>query len=343
MDVQALLQSPERALGRPCLIAGSDWVRLEECRDAVRRAARAAGIDQLERIDAAQKSFDWLELAQLSISPGLFASRRLLDLRLGSSKLPKPAQEILDEILARADPDLQLLLSVPEWSRAIEAEGWIKRFARHGQVVSMWPLKPTELPRWLGMRAQRAGVQLDREALELLIWRTDGNLLAATQELDKLALARPDARWTAATLGEFVADSARFDVFRLVDEALAGKPLQMRRVLHALRAEGEHPARLLPWISRQLELMVGLVQQAQQAPAGVRDWLRGQRVFDPRAGVLMQAVRRHTPAAWEQLWMDIRAVERAAKGYSTNPPWLELERLLLRLALPAAQAVRFAA
>jgi DNA polymerase-3 subunit delta len=338
-----LLQAPERVLGRPCLIAGSDWVRVEECRDAVRRAARAAGIDQVERIDATQKAFDWLELAQLSISPGLFANRRLLDLRLGSAKLTKPAQQIMDEILERADPDLQLLVSVPEWSRQIEAEGWIKRFARHGQLVSMWPLKPTELPRWIGMRAQRAGVQLEADALELLIWRTDGNLLAAAQEVEKLALAKPGARWSAATLGEFVADSARFDVFRLVDEALAGKPLQMRRVLHALRAEGEHPARLLPWIARQLEMMVGLVEQMHRERSGARDWLRAQRVFDPRAGVLMQAAGRHSPAVWERLWMDMRAVDQSAKGHSPKPPWLELERLLLRVALPPVQASRFAA
>jgi DNA polymerase-3 subunit delta len=290
------------------------------------------------------KGFDWIEVSRISVSPGLFATRRVLDLRLGSARLTKPAQQILSEILERSDPDLQLLVSLPEWSRQVEAESWIKSFARHGNVYSMWPLKPSELAPWLAGRAQRGGVQLDKEALELLLWRTDGNLLAATQELQKLALARPQGRWTAAQLDAHVADSARFDVFRLVDEALYGNALQMRRVLRALRAEGEQPARLLPWIIRQIELMVGLAQKLQEGPPGaLRDWLRGERVHEPRASRLTQAVTRHSAAQWEQLWMDMREVDRASKGHSALTPWLALERLLLRVALPAGQARRFAA
>lgn len=344
MDVQALLQAPDRALGKACLIAGAEWVRLEECRDALRQAARQAGFDQLLQVDTSLKAFDWIEVAQLSVSPGLFASRRLLDLRLGSAKLSKPAQEILGELLERADPDLQLLVSLPEWSRQVEAEAWIKRFAQHGRVYSMWPLKPAEVSGWLASRAQRSGVQLDKEAMELLVWRTDGNLLAATQELQKLALARPQARWTAAALDAHVTDSARFDVFRLVDEALYGNALQMRRVLRALCAEGEQPARLLPWVLRQLEVMVGLAHKlAETGASAARDWLRAERVFEPRAGRLVQAVSRHSAAVWEQLWMAMRDVDLAAKGHSEQPSWLALERLLLRIALPTGMAARFAA
>lgn len=342
-EESSLLRAPERLIGRPCLLASSESVRLEACRDALRMAARAAGYAQTERIDASERQFDWNELARVSVSPGLFAERRLLDLRLGSGKLPKEAQLILQEILQRADPDLQLLLSLPEWSRAVERESWIREFARHGQVVSMWPLKAKDLPGWLSQRARGLQLQLQPDALELLLWRTDGNLLAATQALEKLALTHPGKNWDQAALAEQVADDARFSVFRLIEEAIGGQPLKMRRVLHALRAEGEEPARLMHWLTQQLTVMAELASHASGNAALARDWLRSQRVFEPLASIMLSAHRRHSPQQWASLYLQLEQVDRAAKGRDAEPAWLALERLLLRVALPSRQALAFAA
>ncbi|MEZ5443125.1 MAG: DNA polymerase III subunit delta [Lysobacterales bacterium] len=337
-----LLRAPERVLGRPCLLAGSEWVRLEACRDAVRAAARQSGFTQIERVEAGERGFDWNELAQISVSPGLFAERRVLDLRLGGGKLSKEAQGIVLEILERADPDLQVLVSLPEWSRALERESWVKAFGKHGQIVAMWPLKAKDVPAWLATQARARRLSLDDEALELLIWRTDGNLLAATQALDKLALARPDGIWRASELAAHIADDARFDVFRLIEESFGGRAIGLRRVLQVLRAEGEEPARLLAWLTRQLAVMVQLAQRSSN-PAAAREFLRGERVFEPLASIMLGARQRHSPQQWECLWVDLLAVDRAAKGRLEEPAWLALERLLLRVALDDSRARAFAA
>ncbi len=339
---EVVIQRPESLLGKPCLIAGSDIVRVQECADALRTAARGAGYDQVERIDAADKKFDWDELKAVCVSPGLFASKRVIDLRLAQAKLPVAGAKVLIEVLEAADPDLQWIVSLTEWSRKAERESWIKPIARDGHIVPLWPLKQNELPAWVSKQARKRGLEIDQQAIELLLWRTEGNLLATVMELDKLALAKPDSRWDAAKLSEYVADSARFDVFKLIDESIYGNAAKMRRVLRALKAEGEAPARLVFWIARQIQLMHELsLQVAQGGP--VDSWLKMRQVYPPRTAAYQRAAGRHTSEQWEQLWIDVGDLDRLSKGRGLGSPWVALERLLLRVALSDQDGKRFAA
>ena len=338
---EALIKQPDAFLGRPCLIAAADAVRVQECADALRAAARLAGYDHVERVDASDKKFDWDELRAVCVSPGLFASRRVLDLRLALAKPNAAGAKILLDCLETADPDLQWIISLGEWSRKAESEPWVKAVAKRGSVIGMWPMRQNELPGWVSGQARKRELQLDKEATELLLWRTEGNLLATVMELDKLALAHPQSRWNAAKLSDYVADSARFDVFKLIDEAIYGNAARMRRVLRALKAEGEAPARILSWIARQLQLMHELAARHQRGSAD--QLLRSRQVFGPRATLYQKAVARHTAAQWEAFWIDMAELDRLSKGRGQGSPWVALERLLLRVALTDADGQRFAA
>ena len=339
---ETVIQRPDSLLGKPCLIAGSETVRVQECADALRAAARAGGYDQIERVDAGDKKFDWDELKAVCVSPGLFAAKRVIDLRLTQAKLPAAGARVLTEALEAADPDLQWIISLAEWSRRAENEAWVKPIVRGGNIVPLWPLKQNELSRWVANQAKKRGLSLELEATELLLWRTEGNLLATVMELDKLALAHPDSRWDAARLSEYVADSARFDVFKLIDESIYGNAARMRRVLRALRAEGEAPARLVFWIARQIQLMHELSLQIAQG-GQVEGWLKTRQVYPPRTAAYQRAAKRHSPRQWEQMWIDVGDLDRLSKGRGQGSPWVAMERLLLRVALSGQDGKRFAA
>ncbi len=338
----ALLRNPESFLGRPCLIAAADAVRVQECADVLRRAARAAGYDQVERVDASEKRYDWDELRAVCVSPGLFASRRVLDLRLAQAKLSSAGGKVLLECLESADPDLQWIISLAEWSRKAEAEAWVKALAKRGSVVAMWPLQGSELNSWVARQAKQRGLNLDTEAVDLLLWRTEGNLLATVMELDKLLLADPDQRWSAAKLSAHVADSARFDVYNLIDEAVYGNAARMRRVLHALKAEGVAPAAIIYPLARQLQLMFEMAAARQQGQPS-EQLVRSARLYAQRATGYQRALSRHSPSHWERLWIAVGALDRLSKGRGQGSPWVALERLLLRVALPDAEGQRFVA
>ena len=336
-----LLKQPEQFLGVPCLIAGADTVRVQECADTLRAAAREQGYLQVERVDATERNFDWDELRAVCVSPGLFASRRILDLRLSQAKLGAAAAAVLTECLETTDPDLQWIISLGEWSRKAEQEKWVKAVAESGNVIGMWPLKPNELAEWVRGQAGKRRLTLDKDAVSLLLWRTEGNLLATVMELEKLALAHPESHWNAAELGDYVGDSARFDVFALVDEAIYGNALRMRRVLRALKGEGEAPARIVPWIARQLQLMFELADCLRRGQ-NPDQLLRTRQVFAQRASQYQRAAARHSPAQWRQLWIELGLLDRLSKGRERGSPWVALERLLLRVALANDDGRRFA-
>ena len=332
------------------LIAGSEPLLVQELADAVRARARAEGFGEREVLDV-EPGFDWNRLSQGLASLSLFASRRLFELRLPSGKPGKDGSEALREFCERPPPDTVLLITCQDWSKS-HAGKWSEAIARAGHLVPVWPLKPHELGDWLQRRLRSRGLVATPDAVQRLADRVEGNLLAAAQEVDKLALlagagpgaARgtgPQAGADAAVLDvetkeRLVADSARFDVFRLADAALAGDAARAVRMLAALRAEGGQVAGLMPMIAREVLLCAGLARDiASGTPAPAA--LRAARVWENKQAAYRRALDRHPPERWERFAAECGRIDRSAKGRGEGDPWLQLERLLAAIAEPRAR------
>ena len=189
--------SPERLIAqlgseplRPAyLIAGPEPLRVLETADAVRAQARADGIGEREVFDADGRDFDWNLLAQSVSAMSLFASRRLIEVRLPSAKPGKDGSEAILEFCAQPPPDVVLLITGNDWSRQHGGK-WSEAIAQVGHHVIAWAMKPHELPDWVERRLRTRGLRADRDAVQRLVERIEGNLLAAAQEIDKLALLK---------------------------------------------------------------------------------------------------------------------------------------------------------
>jgi DNA polymerase-3 subunit delta len=320
------------------LIAGDEHLLVLEAADAVRRRARELGYSEREVLDV-ERGYDWNEFARACASLSLFASRRLIELRIPNGRPEKDGSAAISEFCAAPPPDTVLLITAMTWSKAHET-AWVDAVQQAGVFAPAWPLKLEETRQWLGARAQRVGLRLAAGAVDALLARVEGNLLAASQEIDKLALLTGASVAAPLNLGvaeleSLVADSARFDVFKLADAALQGDAARALRIVAALRAEGDQVPGLVPVLAGQVAVVQRLAA-AVESGQGVDQALRADRsIWQTRHPVYRAAVNRGRVAFWEARLADLARVERAGKGrLPWLDPWVELERAIAAIADP---------
>jgi DNA polymerase-3 subunit delta len=318
------------------LIASSEPLLRIEAADRVRAAARAAGYSEREVFDVDAR-FDWAQVGASCGALSLFASRRIVELRLPTGKPGKEGGEYLQKYSKNPPPDLLLLIVCEDWSKKHEGV-WVNAVDAAGLFLPIWPLKPADMPAWLGQRLRAQGLEASRDALELLVERVEGNLLAAAQEVDKLALLKPAGRIDADYMANVVADSARYDIFGLTDAAIAGESGRALQMLAGLRAEGEAVPPLLSWLATQVQQLLRAAETKAKG-GNVDGALQAAGVWSSRVGPFKKALVRGGVEHFEALLAQCAKVERMAKGREQGDAWRELERLLVSIADGRARPV----
>lgn len=316
------------------LIAGPEPLRVLEAADALRAYARTQGISEREVFDMEGRDVDWDGLSASFRAPSLFASQRLIELRLPTTKPGKDGAQVISDYCDDPPGDITLLITGGEWSRQHGGK-WADAIKRIGHLVVAWQVKPHEMTGWVEARLRARGVKADREALQRLVERVEGNLLAAAQEIDKLALLADGQPLDATRMQALVADAARFDVFRLTDAALNGQGAQASRMLAGLHAEGAAVPALMGMIVREL-LLVAALARVQAGGGNLAAAFKAQRVWDSKQAVYRRALQRHGAPRWERFVAEAGRVDRISKGrLRAGDPvdaWQVLERLLLAVA-----------
>ena len=337
--------TPERLVALPdsgplhpaYLVAGPEMLRVLEAADAVRRMARAQGIGEREIFDVEGRDFDWGNVEATFNAPSLFSARRLVELRLPSGKPGKDGEKAILGFCANPPPDVILLVTAGEWGKALQGK-WSEAIGKIGMVAIAWAVKPHELAGWVESRLRAKGLRAEREAVQVLVERVEGNLLAAAQEIDKLALLAGNDSITVQSMQALVADAARYDVFRLTDAMLDGQAAQVTRMLAGLRAEGDAVAGLMPMLVREL-LRTAALARVQAAGGNLGAEMKSQGIWDARQAPFKRALQRHpNPVRWDRFIAVASRIDRIAKGRADGDAWVALERLLLAVA--EARAVR---
>jgi len=294
------------------LVSGDEPLLVGEAIDAIRAAARARGFTERLVFSIERGSAVWNEVLDAAQALSLFAERRIVEVRLPSGKAGTVGTAALTRLLEASGDDLLSLIVTGRLDRDVLAAPWVQLVQERGGWLPIWPVDRARLPQWLRARFTAAGLSAAPEALELLAERSEGNLLAARQEIDKLALLLP--RGTRVRLPDVLAgsaDSARFDVFKLGEAVRAGEAGRALRILECLRAEGGEAVLVLWALARELR---------SGPPAAARA---------SRLRLLRRAVR----------------TDRMIKGLLEGEPWDELAALASELSggptlplLPAAVA-----
>jgi DNA polymerase III subunit delta len=316
-----------KSLAPVYLVHGDEPLLALEAADLVRSAARAKGFDERAVFEAG-RSFDWSEFQHASANLSLFGGKKLIELRFPSGKPGAPAAAALVAYCARPNPEVLLLVTMPR----PDAPGWWKSdwfgaLERCGIVVELQPVTRAQLPAWIAERLARQKQRAPQDVLEYLADRVEGNLLAAHQEVQKLALLAPQGELGAEAVQEAVANVARFSPHAAAEALLAANAARYARVIGGLQSEGEQANFVLFVLSSVLFVLRG-------ARRGTPfDALFSQhRLFDkPLQRATQAAAKRYTAAALSSAIAHAARIDRAIKGIGQGDPWEELLRLGLIL------------
>lgn len=325
-----LPQLLKKSLAPVYLVSGDEPLLVQECCDQIRKAARDAGYQ--DRITYhADHQLSWNAVADECNALSLFAEKRRIEIHLPTGKLGD-GRKVMEQILQSPTEDVILLLISARLDAAETKRKWYKELQGTGVHVPVWPVEPEKFAGWLQQRASNQGLHLTRGALAMLAERLEGNLLAASQELDRLALLTDGQTIDEETIERAVQDSARFNGFELVTELLSGKAVHAGKIIGVLQQEGENPLGLLSVLVRDLHLIIELKSAlpAGDNPAG---FLKKRGVFQPRrASAIQQAARRLNLSQLHQAISLCSITDRAAKGFDDVSAWHHLRDLSILLA-----------
>lgn len=308
-----LAQQLEGPLQRVYVIAGDETLLVQEAADKVRQAARRQGFDERE-VEAVEARYDWSGLALATGTLSLFASKRLLELRLGKS-LKAEGGKALAAAAANAADDTVILVVAPKFESAGTRSVWFRALEKVAVLVLVYPVDEAQLPRWVQQRMQARGLQPSADAVDVLVQRSEGNLLACSQDIEKLLLLHGSGPLDAEAVIAAVSDNARFDVFALGEAALQGRSERVVRIMAALRSEGVAAPLILWSLSRELRTLA-LMHGEQAAGRSINEVLgdRKFQVWPKRRSMVQGALQRLGPRRCRALLSGAARIDRMIKG-----------------------------
>ena len=312
------------------VIHGEALLLAIEAADAIRMAARTAGYSEREVL-IAEKGFNWTSLRNSAQSLSLFSSRKLVDLRIPSGKPGVEGAQALQDYCQHLHTDTVTLISLPRLDSATQKSKWFTTLAESGMVIAADEIALSALPAWIRERLQRQGQTAETATLTFLAEKVEGNLLAAYQEIQKLALLFPAGPLSFEQVKNSVMDVARYDVFKLSAAMLGGDVARYVHILDGLRAEGTASVLVLWTLAEDIRTL-GKVLRALQQGGNVATALRDARVWGIRQQAVERAVQRFTPAIAERALRQAAQVDKIIKGLRTGDAWDELLQLGVRCA-----------
>jgi len=318
------------------LVAGDEPLLVDEALEKLRAAAKREGFTSRE-LHTADRSFKWVDLLAGADNLSLFATRKIVEIRLAT---PKPGDEGAETIAAlceREDPDTLVIVAVGEKLGQASRSSWVKAIEQAGALVEIWPIERGELPRWIQQRAEGLKLKITPAAAQSLAERVEGNLLAADQEIKRLALTAAGREIDEAEVLEFVANSSRFDVFALADAVLAGETGRTFKILSGLRAEGVHPVQISWVLNRDISLLARL-EYAVRHGDNLEGALLRSGVWQRRQPLVKKALAKFKASRLKALLAEAARVDAALKGVFPAEPWTTLTDLLVALLRPPESA-----
>lgn len=312
-------------------VTGDEPLLVAEALDAIRARARDLGFTERE-VFTAERGFDWNRLISGGANLSLFAEKRILELRIPTGKPGDEGSKTLLELAAAPPEDTLIVVSAPKLERARLSSKWVKALEQAGALIQVWPVDAAALPAWIGRRMRALGMEPSGDAVKLLADRVEGNLLAAAQELEKLRLVHGEGPIDANQVEAAVADSARFNIFKLSDSAVAGHAGRALRILGSLRAEGTEPVLILWALTREIRT-AAMVCCDVDAGRALAQSLKRRGVWSSRENIVRACVARHTRASLNCLMTRAERADQVLKGRRAGEPWQEIIALTAGLAM----------
>lgn len=316
---EQLVASLQKNLGSVYLISGDEPLQIVELADSIRQATKQAGFLERE-IFSTDTGFEWSEITTSSQSMSIFGDKKVIDLRVPTANFGNEGAKTLISYCEKLPADTVLLITCGKLNTAAMKTKWFEAVDKVGVTIQVKPLEGDELLQWLQNRLQQRGLNTDRAGLALLAERVEGNLLAAAQEIEKLYVLYGASILTKDQIFDVVADSSRYDVFKLIDAILAANVNRIFKVLAGLRNEGIAPPVVLWALMREARTLCKVHLELSSGKS--KDMVfRNNQIWDKRVGLVDKALKRLSHnQLFEILTLSAKA-DRQAKGQESGDVW----------------------
>jgi len=313
------------------LLSSDEPLLLRDWLDSAREVQKQSGFEDIQS-HTTEAGFDWDDLLQESATPSLFADKKCRIIRINNGKPGQKGSKIIQALCENPPEDTVFIFVIPKLDRSSKNSSWVKSLKQVTEIVELKPIYPDQLAQWIVARARQKSLSIDLESASFLAERTEGNLLAADQELEKLSIRfSGDSQPDFEAIQESVAHSSRYNHFALVDACLAGNTARAMKILNSLIAEGYVTAQLLWALQSTLQQMANLKQAqlngrlSQQLWQSLRIWSSKQRLFE-------SALARLGLEQIERLLQSCATLDRIGKGQQDarflQSDWLQMKSLV---------------
>lgn len=323
----------QKGLASVYFLSGDEPLQLGEMADAIRKTARAAGYNSRE-IFSVDSSFSWSQLALSADSLSIFSDKKIIELRIPTSTVGTEGAKALTAYCQRLPADTLLLISIGKLASATLKSRWLESIDRVGVVIQVWALDGQDLLNWLQQRLLQRGLHVESDGIKLLASRIEGNLLAADQEITKLYVLYGAGQVSTAQISDAVADSSRYDVFKLMDWVLAAQTNRIIKILAALRAEGIAAPVILWALTREARSLIHI--KLALASGQHKDTVfRNNQIWDKRKPLVDKALTRLNLQQLNSILVLAAQADRQIKGQQSGDAWETLLAVcLLFTSLP---------
>lgn len=319
------------------LVSGDEFLLVQEACDTIRKYTANAGYSERELLYI-EKDADWEDFLRSARNSSLFSDRTLIELHF-KNKPSANGSKILQSYAKHPSPDKSVLIITNKLDAAQQQTAWFKTVDACGIILQIWPLEPTQLPQWLIKRLAAAGLSTDWQGIQLLANYVAGNLLAATQEIEKLSLLYDRGNITANEISKTITDNSRFNVFNLIDATLSNNLTAASRILDRLKSEGTEPTLILWTITNELRSLIKISFAIKQ---GVTPDLAmtQNRIWQNRKPLVKKMLTKFELSKLQELLQTTLNIDLIIKGADhQHLLWHELQRLIgfICLNLPSVQ------
>jgi DNA polymerase-3 subunit delta len=322
-----LAVSLQKGLSPIYFISGDEPLQLGEVADAIRVQAKSAGYASRE-ILVVDTAFSWQELTESAGSLSIFSDKKIIDLRLSTGTPGTEGAKALITYCERLPEDTLLLITAAKIAGASLKSRWFQALDQSGCVIQVWPLDGPDLLRWLQQRMQKRGLQAEPAGIKLLASRIEGNLLAAAQEIEKLYVLYGEGQLSQQQIFEVVADSSRFDVFKLMDAVLSGRVARILKIISGLQAEGVAAPVVLWALTREVRVLIKL-NYALSSGQNRALVLKNNQIWDKRQQLVSDALNRLAEKDLNNILTLSAKADRQIKGRQQGDAWETLLAICL--------------
>jgi DNA polymerase-3 subunit delta len=292
------------------IISGDEVLLCQEAADSIRKAAQQHNIDERLRF-VADAQFDWQDVINENQSLSLFSTRRMFDIQI--DKMGEKHSKALAQLSQSLSEDNIILLTLPKIDARTQKAKWFTQLESQGVFVQIWPIDASRLPAWVQQRAQALNLSLTRDAASMICERGEGNLLALSQELEKLALVHGQGvQIDAEKVAESVADSSRYSIYDLSDRLLMGKTKDAMHCLHQLLGEGVEASIILWLFNREIQTLANLLQSMQSS--SFKQACQNEKIWDKRVPFYESAMSRHNKVTLPYMQNYLALIDKSIKG-----------------------------